>query len=337
MVCYAFDQLERLDAAVSRLFLLLLKVAISALILAAFIWKLDFGAVLHALSSISPYAVTAALFVIVAQVFASASRLIFVIALFRHRFELLDSLRVTMESMFFSQTFLSFLGGDALRIWRVYKAGLSARHATNAVLQDRLTGIIVNHLCLLASLPWLLSVMEAGPVRAALIILAAAGLGGVGLLIFLAVMPPGIGIARYLPLRIRHHKIVELLIEASTVGRHLILHWRGMAPVVLLSLLTVFGNCLVFFLILCGMGVAPANALYCALLVPAVLEIAMLPISIAGWGVREATTMVAFGVFGVAPDTALAASLTFGFILVGVSLLGGIVWMFDDRRLRAHP
>lgn len=337
MVCHVFDPHEFLGAAVSRLSLLLLKVAITALILAAFIWKLDFGTVLHALSSISPYAVMAALVVIVGQVFASAIRLICVVALFGHRFKLRDSLRVAMESMFFSQTFVSFLGGDALRIWRVYKVGLSASQATNAVLQDRLIGIIVNHLCLLASLPWLMSMMEAGPVRVALLVLGAAGLGGAALLVLLALMPPGIGIADYLPKRIRYHKIVELLIDASTVGRYLILHWRGLAPVGLLSLLTVFGNCLVFFLILCGMGVDPASAFYCALLVPAVLEIAMLPISIAGWGVREATTIVAFGAFGIAPDSALAASLAFGFILAGVSLLGGVVWMFDGQRLRVHP
>ena len=58
-------------------------------------------------------------------------RLTLVVALFGHRFKLRDSLRVTMESMFFSQTFVSFLGGDALRRAAVRARELARQTAAN--------------------------------------------------------------------------------------------------------------------------------------------------------------------------------------------------------------
>lgn len=315
--------------------MLVMKAAVTAVIFVVVLRNLDSKAILIEFSSISLYPFFATVPVLLAQVLVSSKRLILVVALFGHRFSLWESVRVTIESMFFSQTFVSFLGGDALRFWRIHKAGLSASHSTIAVFLDRSVGTIVNHLCLLAALPWLIGAMVPGPVRAALIFLGGAGIAGTVLLLWLGTLPQRTTVASYLPQHFRLRRIVALLFEAATVGRYLISRWRDLAPVGGWSLLTVAGNCLIFFLILWGMGVNSTNAFYCSLLVPAVLEVAMLPISIAGWGVREATTIMAFGNFGVAPNLALAASLTFGLVLAGVSLSGGIVWLLDNQRLRA--
>ena len=47
-------------------------------------------------------------------------------------------------------------------------------------------------------------------------------------------------------------------------------------------------------------------------LLPPVMLITMLPISIAGWGVREATMGLAFGYAGLLPNEGLNISLLFG-------------------------
>jgi glycosyltransferase 2 family protein len=62
------------------------------------------------------------------------------------------------------------------------------------------------------------------------------------------------------------------------------------------------------------------------------MEIAMLPISLAGWGVREGAAVVAFGALGLPADQALAASITFGLTVAGVSMLGGVIWLVDRRQ-----
>lgn len=92
-------------------------------------------------------------------------------------------------------------------------------------------------------------------------------------------------------------------------------------------------NMLIFVIILSGMGVALPLALGCALLVPAIMEIAMLPFSLAGWGLREGTAVVAFGTLGLPADQPLGASIAFGLTLAAVSMLGGILWLVDRRQI----
>jgi len=53
--------------------------------------------------------------------------------------------------------------------------------------------------------------------------------------------------------------------------------------------------------------------------------LSLLPISVGGWGVREGSLIAAFALVGVPPEVALAASITFGIILLASSLPGGIV------------
>jgi hypothetical protein len=256
-----------------------------------------------------------------------------VVAGFGPRFGLADSYRVTLESMFFSQTFISFLGGDALRIWRIRRLGLPLAKATSAVVLDRLIGTLVNHAFLLATLPWFLSSKASSPVKIILVVLAAAGVAGFALLVWLGYARGRIGILALLPERIRAGWIAAFIIEVSTLGRGLLTGHRRFAWICVLSGFMTVTNMLTFALILGGMGVTLPLALGCALLVPAIIEIAMLPISLAGWGLREGAAVVAFGALGLPADQALGASIAFGLTLAAVSMLGGILWLVDRRQM----
>jgi hypothetical protein len=64
----------------------------------------------------------------------------------------------------------------------------------------------------------------------------------------------------------------------------------------------------------------------CMILVPPVMLISMVPISIAGWGVREGAMVTAFGLVGLAATDALALSIVFGVIVSLVGVPGGVIW-----------
>ncbi|MGH6954858.1 MAG: lysylphosphatidylglycerol synthase domain-containing protein, partial [Alphaproteobacteria bacterium] len=81
-----------------------------------------------------------------------------------------------------------------------------------------------------------------------------------------------------------------------------------------------------------GLG---ATLVDCVALVPPVLLLMTLPISIAGWGVREGSMVVAFGLIGVEATDALALSLLFGAACTVVGLAGGVVWLLSGRTLRS--
>jgi uncharacterized protein (TIRG00374 family) len=310
-----------------------IKLALGTAILLAIALSLDIDAVLRTLVSVAPLAIVAGLAIALFQMLLAAGRLSAVVGLYGRHLPVGSAFRVTLEGMFFGQTFVSFLGGDALRIWRIRGCGLPLHDATAAVALDRLVGIIMNHAVVLASLPWLLSIITAPTVRLGLIVLAVAGVAGVVAVVLLAVVQGRLGLFRRLPERVRENRIVQLVRHTATIGRHLYRPRPRLLAAAALGALIALSNCAFFFVLLLGWGVTPAVAAGCALLVPAVLEIAMLPISVAGWGVREGTAIVAFGALGVPAEIAFGSSVLYALILLAVSLIGGALWMIDRREI----
>jgi glycosyltransferase 2 family protein len=61
--------------------------------------------------------------------------------------------------------------------------------------------------------------------------------------------------------------------------------------------------------------------------VPIAMLIAMVPISFASWGVREATLIYFLGIAGVPSEAALGISVMYGLSRLVMGAIGGIVWM----------
>jgi glycosyltransferase 2 family protein len=306
----------------------LLKVAFSAAILYVIVAKSNVGETFATLKLIAPISVLIGLALAFLQSGCAAARLCVVVELYGRRLPLRDSFRITLESAFFSQTFVSFLGGDALRIWRIRRCGMPLRQAASTVVLDRLVGIAVNHVFLLVALPWLLAEVSHHVIRVALIVLAAAGVAGFAGILLFGCYGATLEVAR----RLDDSRIGRLISDLATVGRQFLHPDARLLAAALLSLIIALINSLIFFVLLLGWGVAPLTALGCALMVPAVLEIAMLPISIAGWGVREGVAIVAFSGFGVLSNVALGSSIMFAMLMLVVGLAGGLLWLVDRRQ-----
>ena len=67
--------------------------------------------------------------------------------------------------------------------------------------------------------------------------------------------------------------------------------------------------------------------LYLLFLVLPVVLISIVPISIAGWGVREGAMVAAFGYAGLPQSDGLIISLLFGAIYLVLGAIGGLVWV----------
>jgi uncharacterized membrane protein YbhN (UPF0104 family) len=67
-------------------------------------------------------------------------------------------------------------------------------------------------------------------------------------------------------------------------------------------------------------------------LIPPVMLITMLPISIAGWGVREATMGLAFGYAGLVINEGINISLLYGAVSFIVGAFGGLVWILSAEK-----
>ena len=85
----------------------------------------------------------------------------------------------------------------------------------------------------------------------------------------------------------------------------------------------------------CAKAIAsPVSFVQILFLMPPVLLIATLPVSVAGWGVRESSFMFAFAHAGLAQTDGLVISMLFGATSFIVGMLGGILWIAHGLQLR---
>ncbi|HEY6831165.1 MAG TPA: lysylphosphatidylglycerol synthase domain-containing protein, partial [Pseudolabrys sp.] len=79
---------------------------------------------------------------------------------------------------------------------------------------------------------------------------------------------------------------------------------------------------------------APVGFAAVLFLLPPVLLIATIPISIAGWGVRESSMVVAFSYAGLAQSDGLTLSILFGVVSLALGVIGGGVWIASGLKVR---
>jgi uncharacterized membrane protein YbhN (UPF0104 family) len=223
---------------------------------------------------------------------------------------------------FFNQTLPSAIGGDAVRLWLVARAGAGWRAATYSIFVDRAIGLIALAILIVASLPWSWHLITDPHGRSALLLVDFAALaGGVGFLIF--------GALNWKWLKTwwaTHH------IHACAVIANRVLFSRARGPIV--AILSVLVHVLAVVIAWCVVQsiAAPVGFGETFLLIPPVMLITMMPISIAGWGVREATMGLAFGFAGLAPNEGVNVSLLFGAVSFIVGAFGGLVWIFSAEK-----
>jgi uncharacterized membrane protein YbhN (UPF0104 family) len=71
-----------------------------------------------------------------------------------------------------------------------------------------------------------------------------------------------------------------------------------------------------------------------AAILPVVMLLTSLPISFAGWGLREGAIIIALGVYGVPQETALALSLVYGVLQLFSAIPGLALWIWEKRRVK---
>jgi glycosyltransferase 2 family protein len=222
---------------------------------------------------------------------------------------------------FFNQVLPSSIGGDAARVWRLTRAGVSVPAALNSVLFDRLVALVTVVLITGVGTPLLFSWIEEPGKRIALVAAELAILATVAVVLLLDRLP--------LPRFIVQGRGIRA--GFSRDARRLFLSPWKLAWAVGLSLLIHSGVSAIVWMLAREVG-ADIELAECLILVPAVMLLAVLPISVAGWGVREGAMVVAMGLLGVAREDALATSVLFGFATAGSALPGLLLWLRSDRK-----
>jgi uncharacterized protein (TIRG00374 family) len=225
-------------------------------------------------------------------------------------------LKATIITLFFNQVLPSTIGGDGMRIWFLRGMGRPVGLAFRSVLIDRLIGFLgLLLLGLVGSLYLMARLENSGPVW----VVAMVSLGG---LVLIVLAPTLVGAMKWLAFdRIRQ--------GFETLAREVNLLARNRPRLARLVGASILGQLALATSVYClarDLDV-PLDLLSTFAVVPGVMVAASIPISIAGWGVREATMVVGLGLLGVGQSDAAIISIGFGVLVLIFGLLGGLVWV----------
>ena len=226
-------------------------------------------------------------------------------------------------SLFFNNFLPSNIGGDVVRIADTAAAAGSKTLATTVILVDRTLGLTA--LLLVAAVGafsaslagvnipgarwiWLASAVA---ITAAIPLIAIPALVGYLLAPIRAVNRPW--------LTERAQRLEDAILRFRQAPRALAGAFGG---AVLVHLIIV-----AFYLLTAQSLSVPLPLLLGAVLIPVSLAVQMAPVSINGFGVREAVFAFFFRRFGLPAEAAVALSLVSTGLVMGLSLLGGLIFV----------
>lgn len=202
-------------------------------------------------------------------------------------------------STWLNQVLPGGVAGDAVRVWRTRRDGAAV--ATGAALLDRALGLGVLLIVVVIGLLAWPSLHPGLPRPPGVLPVAAALLGGI---VGIGLVGGGViaGLRRALsPVRAVKQVALSLALTAA--------------------LLVAFACC--------GRALGlPLGALVLTA-IPLLLLAMSVPISVGGWGLREATATALLPTLGWSSEAALALSATYGLTVLVGSLPGALVWLSD--------
>jgi len=245
--------------------------------------------------------------------------------------------RITISyagSVFFNLFLPSTIGGDLMRSIDLASHTKRTKEVIATVLLDRLSGYIGLVLLSLFSLLLGWRLIQDKSVLISVVIITSV-LIGVLLVLFNSFL----------------YSRISKLLDSPNAGRirqlikdlHDEIHlFKNNKTVIVKSLLiSVFIQSLPplsFYLIALSLGIK-INIIYFFIFIPIIGAITLLPISIGGLGLRDATTIYFFAKVGVVKNLAFAMSLLNFFFILICGAIGGIIYVLTvhHRRIQHHP
>lgn len=215
----------------------------------------------------------------------------------------------------FNQILPTSVGGDAVRVGYAHKLGAGLRKGLYSVLADRYYGVVGLILLNILVLYWLRTTIPASMFTViSVMLLAMCG----GLLFALLISQFHF---------LKNIKIIQMLYELSNALVNSIGSLAHLFTLLFLAVLSNFLTIFATYLIALSLNL-PISLLDLLGLMPAITLITLLPISFAGWGVREGA-MVGFLLFLHIPKAAiLSLSVLYGIMQILASLPGLYFYIF---------
>jgi glycosyltransferase 2 family protein len=305
---------------------LLGKILVSALLLTILFWRVDRTVFIRTIQALP------------LKVFLGCTGLYilgYLISTFRwQRLLLAEGIRLPLwrltlvyfEAAFFNLFLPTLIGGDIVRGYTIYRITQGHDASIASIFADRLSGFAALVGIALIALGLAYGQIRDPQVAAMILIVAVAFTVTVGVLLDNRMKERASRLLRFVGLT-RFQAKLQGMVEALQRYRG---HRQALGQAVLLSLLLQGLIIVTYYLIGAGLNLGVSIA-YFFLYVPLITFVAMVPVSVAGLGVREGSVVYFFAKVGVDAATALTMSLTWFALTLVVSSLGGLAFLLDTH------
>ena len=233
---------------------------------------------------------------------------------------------IYFEGAFFNLFLPTLIGGDIVRGYAIYRITRGHDASVASILVDRLSGFAA--LIVIATVALVLVYGQIQDPQAAVMIL---GVGAAFILLIAVLLHSRMkgyasGMLRAIGLNKFEAKL-ERMVEAFQRYRG---HRRALGQAILLSSLLQALIIITYYFVGAGLNVGVPLS-YFFLYVPLITVVAMLPVSVAGLGVREGGTVYFFAKVGVDTASALTMSLAWFSLTLVVSGMGGLAFLVNTH------
>ncbi len=308
-----------------RLLLLAAKILISGGLIWLIMGAVDFQAASNKFLNANLKFISLATFFFFVQVLIGVIRWSAILLAINAFLDFKHCLRFCLIGIFFNQGLPSAFGGDAVRVYLTYKHGLNFFSAINGVILERATTVLTLVPILLSLSPFFMDKMEfenSAWFNPAVYIFSISAVVGLSVLMFLD------RLVRKFP----SWGFIEALAILAGDTRKVFLTRHSMRTLGW-SLLGHINVCLVVYFLALSLQLK-ISWLECLILFPPVLLVITIPVSIAGWGVREGAMVTALGLIGVPLEGAVVLSIMYGLLGLLPAIPGGLFWLANpDKRV----
>ena len=236
-----------------------------------------------------------------------------------------------LVATFFNNFLPSNIGGDVIRIADSAKAAGSKTLATTVVLIDRGLGVL--GLALIAATgATIMQRMAVGPVGPG-ILWAGFGLGAI--IATPALLMPEAVTKLLQPLRVFHREWVDERIEKLTYALTRFKETPTALAACFAGAVVVQAILVLFYVAIARSMNIPIGFAELAVIVPVSFIVQMVPLSVNGFGIREATFGFYFTRLGLPLESALVVSFVGAALIMLFSLSGGVAYLSRTARSRA--
>ena len=295
------------------------KSACSLVLLVVLLHEIHFGEILPYFKKISiPYLLVVILFSLLSSVLA-IGRWILVMRSLKAPKSHFFYAKSYFKGITFNQVLPSNIGGDGYRMIDITKLGIPRRLAVTSVLADRLLGFAGLLIPTLFFLPKAYELLPFPIFISGSLLTLAGSLAILSLYYFNRIK------IKWLQ---KHGRWIYDLSHTLTASFD---STSDLLYKLTLSITTNLLNSISFYFIALSLGIGVSLTDF-IIIIPLVTIIMMVPISIAGWGVREGALVLLGSAIGISAPAALAISLLSGFISMLTSVPGLYFYMVETIR-----